>query len=95
MDDGTSGGVGKFDEDTKKQMKGATAEEVAKMVFEFVNGAKAFAAGMNDNDDVRLLRMRTKRHELMIVPGKCRLHLSLSPCSRAHIPVQTPNSYLL
>lgn len=55
------------DEHDKKQK---TAEEVAKMAFSFVNAAGALASGLEEGDDVQLLRLRTKKNELVIVPGK-------------------------
>ncbi len=54
--------------------KGKTAEDVARMVFAFVSGAKNFAEGMDQADEVKLLRMRTRKNETVIVPGK------RSPC---------------
>ena len=60
--------------DIKGEMEGRpktkTAEEVAKLVMTFIEGSKAFADGMKDGDEVRLLRLRTKRNEIVIVPGK-------------------------
>ena len=44
-------------------------EKVAKSVFTFVSAAEELARSMGREDDVRLLRMRTKKHELVIVPG--------------------------
>ena len=52
------------------EAKGNTAEEVARMVFAFVAGAKAFTEGMDKSDEVRLLRLRTRRNEIVIVPGR-------------------------
>ena len=40
------------------------------MVFGFVAGAKAFTEGMDKSDEVRLLRLRTRKNEIVIVPGK-------------------------
>ena len=39
------------------------------MVFSFVTAAKAFAEGMDTADEVKLLRMRTRKNEIVIVPG--------------------------
>ena len=61
--------------DTNGAEKGKTAGHVAKTVFSFVNGAKAFADEMDSGDEVKLLRMRTKRNEIVIVPGKTGLAL--------------------
>ena len=59
-----------YRDDQEKKQK--TAEEVAKMVFAFVNAAGALAGGMDEGngDDVQLLRLRTRRNEFVIVPGK-------------------------
>ncbi|KAL8784120.1 MAG: hypothetical protein Q9213_004179 [Squamulea squamosa] len=46
------------------------AQHVAKMVFEYVAAAKEFAEGMEKGDDARLLRMRTRKREIVIVPGR-------------------------
>ncbi|KAI4242378.1 MAG: hypothetical protein L6R42_011040, partial [Xanthoria sp. 1 TBL-2021] len=47
-----------------------SAEHVARMVFNFVAAAKDFAEGMEKGDDAKLLRMRTRKQEIVIVPGK-------------------------
>ncbi len=47
-----------------------TAEEFAKKVFAFVTAAKVFAEGMDTTDEVKLLRMRTRKNEIVIVPGE-------------------------
>lgn len=54
------------DQDTKRN----TAEDVARMVFSFVTAANAFAEGIDTADAVKLLRLRTRKHEIVIVPGK-------------------------
>ena len=40
------------------------------MVFAFVEGAKTFTEGMDKSDEVKLLRLRTRKNEIVIVPGK-------------------------
>ena len=45
------------------------AEEVAGMVWNFVGAAGTLATGLSQEDDVKLLRLRTKKNELVIVPG--------------------------
>ncbi|KAH8154265.1 uncharacterized protein LAJ45_02033 [Morchella importuna] len=42
--------------------------EYAGMVWKFVKSAEEMVGGMDDEDDLKLLRVRTKRHELVIVP---------------------------
>ena len=48
-----------------------SAESVARMVFSFVSGAQEFVEGMDATDNMRLLRLRTRRNEIVIVPGQC------------------------
>ena len=55
--------------DTEGDKKGNRAEEIARMVFAFAGEAKAFAEGMDQSDEVRLLRLRTRKTEIVIVPG--------------------------
>lgn len=50
--------------------KGNTVHDVARMVFEFVGGANAFTEGMDKSDEVKLLRLRTRKNEIVIVPGR-------------------------
>ena len=40
------------------------------MAYDFVRHASSFAIGMQDEDDVQLLRLRTRKNEIVIVPGK-------------------------
>lgn len=75
-------------EETKQQK---TAEEVAKLAFSFVTAAGVFANGMNEVDDIQLLRLRTKKNEIVIVPGMIskkskRCHAKMADCSRCQIP---------
>lgn len=57
---------GNLDVDTKFN----SAENVARMVFQFVSGANVFADAMDKSDEVKLLRLRTRKSEVVIVPGK-------------------------
>lgn len=43
-------------------------EEMAMMVWKFVQAAGGLVQGLDSEDEVRLLRLRTKKHELVIVP---------------------------
>ena len=54
-------------QDAEKQK---SAEDVAKMAYDFVRHAASFATGIQDEDDVQLLRLRMKKSEVLIVPGK-------------------------
>jgi len=46
------------------------AEEVASAVWKFFGAAGSLIDGLDKDDDLRLLRLRTKKNELVIVPGK-------------------------
>lgn len=46
------------------------AEDVAKMVFSFVSSAGGFVQGMDKGDELKLLRIRTRKSEIVIVPGR-------------------------
>ncbi|TVY83143.1 Dynein light chain roadblock-type 1 [Lachnellula suecica] len=43
-------------------------EEFAAMAWSFVNSAGGLVHDLDSEDDVKLLRLRTKKHELVIVP---------------------------
>jgi len=43
-------------------------EELALMTWNFVNAAGELVQGLDVEDEVKLLRLRTKNHELVIVP---------------------------
>ncbi|KAL9626573.1 MAG: hypothetical protein Q9204_007198 [Flavoplaca sp. TL-2023a] len=45
-----------------------SAEHVAKMVFNFVAAAKDFVEGIEKGDDAKLLRLRTRKQEIVIFP---------------------------
>lgn len=47
-----------------------SAEDVARLVFNFVEAAGAFVDGLDKDEEVRLLRVRTKKNELVIVPSR-------------------------
>ena len=49
--------------------KGFNAQDMAKKVFRFVAAAEELANGVRDSEEVKLLRLRTKNHEMVIVPG--------------------------
>ncbi|KAL8647983.1 MAG: hypothetical protein Q9226_006202 [Calogaya cf. arnoldii] len=49
-----------------------SAQHVAEMVFNFVAAAQDFAEGMERGDDAKLLRMRTRKQEIVIVPASTR-----------------------
>lgn len=43
-------------------------EDMAMMVWKFVQAAGGLIQGLDSEDEVKLLRLRTKKHELVIVP---------------------------
>ena len=48
---------------------GKDAETVAKMVFSFMSAAQTFVEGISTSDEMRLLRLRTRKNEIVIAPG--------------------------
>lgn len=46
-----------------------SAEDVARMVYGFVEAAGELVKNLEEEDEVKLLRLRTKKNELVIVPG--------------------------
>lgn len=46
-----------------------SAEDIASAVWKFLEAAGSLAAQWEKDDDVKLLRLRTKKNELVIVPG--------------------------
>lgn len=47
-----------------------SAEDVARMVHGFIDAAGELVKNLEEEDEVKLLRLRTKKNELVIVPGK-------------------------
>jgi len=47
-----------------------SAEDVARLVFKFVEAAGSLVDGLDKDEEVRLLRVRTKKNELVIVPSR-------------------------
>ncbi|PSN63549.1 hypothetical protein BS50DRAFT_602365 [Corynespora cassiicola Philippines] len=45
-----------------------SAEDVASMVWSFLGAAGNLVGGLDKEDEVKLLRLRTKKNELVIVP---------------------------
>ena len=58
------------DGEAMKKRKGTrNADEVARLVWNFVKSTGAMAEELNgESDEVKLLRLRTKKNELVIVP---------------------------
>jgi len=59
------------------------AEEVARMVWSFMRAAGGLVEGLDPDDELKLLRIRTKRNELVIVPGM-EFYFRLRAQSRSH-----------
>ena len=58
-----------YPDNTEDDRKGNSAEDIARMAFTFAAEAKAFTEGMDESDEVKLLRLRTRKNEIVIVPG--------------------------
>ena len=46
-----------------------SAEDVARLVHSFVGAAGSMIKELDESDEAKLLRVRTKKNELVIVPG--------------------------
>lgn len=46
-----------------------SAEDVARLVYSFVTAAGSMIKELDEGDEAKLLRVRTKKNELVIVPG--------------------------
>lgn len=53
----------------RKESGMQSAEDVARMVWQFVTAAGALVEELEEGEEVKLLRLRTRKHELMVVPG--------------------------
>lgn len=47
-----------------------SAEDVASKVWTFLTAAGSLVEGLYEEDEVKLLRLRTKKNELVIIPGE-------------------------
>ncbi|KAI9828599.1 MAG: hypothetical protein M1826_005981 [Phylliscum demangeonii] len=56
---------------------GAIVQEVARMVWTFIGAAAGLATGLDEHDELKLLRLRTKKVELVIVPANGTAALAL------------------
>lgn len=68
-----------------------SAEDVASLVWSFLKAAGSLVDELDKEDEVKLLRLRTKKNELVIVPGM--QYYVLWPLHLAN-HLQTPNSSL-
>ena len=81
--------------ENERDREGRDAESVAKMVFTFVSSATGLVTELDGGNDVQLLRLRTRKYEMVIVPGKSmRRGDSCASCRSADESNQTPNTYL-
>ncbi|KAL8763162.1 MAG: hypothetical protein Q9184_000965 [Pyrenodesmia sp. 2 TL-2023] len=60
-------GLGKHDRATDRDK---SAEHIAKIVFKILGAGNELADEMEAGDDTKLLRIRTLKNEIMIVPGQ-------------------------
>ena len=89
-EDGTAPTNGTYVNGTDGEVKKKgtrNAEDVARLVFNFVKSAGRMIEELNgENDEAKLLRVRTKKNELVVVPGSSnrfdywRKVLTLSRC---------------
>ncbi|KAF4549851.1 Hypothetical protein D9617_19g101560 [Elsinoe fawcettii] len=67
---GTRASDGAEDVEAGRMVRLKPVEDIARLVFEYVTASGKIAKEMNtsEEDEMRLLRMRTKSNELVIVP---------------------------
>jgi dynein light chain roadblock-type len=46
-----------------------TGEDIARAVWKYVQATEGLVEDMDDDDELRLLRVRTKKNELVVVPS--------------------------
>ena len=56
--------------ENERDREGRDAESVARMVFAFVSSVDSLVTELDGGNDVQLLRLRTRKYEIVIVPGK-------------------------
>lgn len=59
------------------------AEDIARLVLKFVDAASTMVDNLDHEDELRLLRLRTKKNELVIVPSE---YFSISTNRVANTP---------
>jgi dynein light chain roadblock-type len=64
-----------------------SAEEVASAVWKFFGAAGSLIDGLDKDDDLRLLRLRTKKNELVIVPGNLFTGIARTMLIEKQIPI--------
>jgi hypothetical protein len=63
-----------------------SAEDVAGAVWKFLGAAGSLVDELDREDDVRLLRLRTKKNELVILPGEFDRRKYSAPLNKRQIP---------
>ncbi|KAL8953038.1 MAG: hypothetical protein Q9222_001088 [Ikaeria aurantiellina] len=66
LDHGGLSGAGRNDE---QEAPYKSADQLARKVFTFMTAAQEFADGVERGDETKLLRIRTRKQEIVIVPG--------------------------
>lgn len=56
-------------------------------MWKFFGAAGSLIDGLDKDDDLRLLRLRTKKNELVIVPGELFTGMARDPLSDKQIPI--------
>src|ERR1700753_1650048 len=57
-------------EDGAENSNTKTGEDIARAVWKYVQATEGLVEDMDDEDELRLLRVRTKKNELVVVPSK-------------------------
>jgi dynein light chain roadblock-type len=68
--DSSGPGIGGVD-DSANTSTTKTGEDIARAVWKYVQATEGLVEDMDTEDELRLLRVRTKKNELVVVPSKC------------------------
>lgn len=59
-------------DDSAENSTDSTKEDIARAVWKYVQATEGLVENMDEEDELRLLRVRTKKNELVIVPSRTR-----------------------
>jgi dynein light chain roadblock-type len=73
--DSVGPGMGRVQDSTEDSTT-KTGEDIARAVWKYVQATEGLVEDMDDEDELRLLRVRTKKNELVVVPSKPKTNIS-------------------
>lgn len=61
----------------KSTLDNSTSVQYAGLIQQLADKARSVVRDLDPSNDLMFLRMRTKKHEIMVAPGNCILHLNV------------------